>query len=97
MLADPEICKDSGRMPALARRLQKLNQLCLLVEDLRDFLEDKQELESMSSERTLEEDIDGFKLLYEECVVKCSDSSVLISQWLIDNGYIDGSLKMKPT
>lgn len=93
LLTDPEICRDTGRMPALARRLQELDQLCLLVEDLRNLLKDKQELESMISERSLEEDIDEFRLLYEEYVVKGGDRAGAISQWLIDNGYLEGEFE----
>lgn len=93
LLADPEICRDTGRMPALARRLQELDQLCLLVEDLRNLLKDKQELESMISERSLEEDMDGFRLLYEEYVVNGGDRAGAISQWLIDNGYLEGEFE----
>ncbi|MCL6561295.1 MAG: DUF2250 domain-containing protein [Firmicutes bacterium] len=89
LLEDPEIYRDPGKIPGLARRLLELNQICHLVDELRGFLKDKQELEIMMSKDKHEDGLDEISALYEEITVECSTKSGAIIRRLIDNGYID--------
>ncbi|MBE0466930.1 MAG: DUF2250 domain-containing protein [Candidatus Desulforudis sp.] len=88
LLARPEVSTDPETTPGLAGELHKLDQICLLADELKRHLQDRHDLEEMSLGRG-DADADEFRALCEEYAVLCRRSAGELYRLLLEEGYID--------
>ena len=89
LLAQPEISTDPTRMPELAKKLHELNEKCLLFQELKNLVQDLDELEDLLSKENSEEEQEQLTLFFNEILQLAREKADPIYTMLMDMGLLD--------
>ena len=85
-LAKPEVSTDFDKMPALAKKLDKLKPISELALELKEKLNDLEEAEELMAEQKPDEEVEELYQIYKE---DCQQKAEQLYQLLIDEGYLE--------
>lgn len=87
-LARPEVSTDPEKLPALARELSELDQICLRAEEFKRHLHDQAELESLQTAGDAPED-EELQGLCQENAALCVRAADGLYRLLLEKGHLD--------
>lgn len=88
-LARPEVSTDPERLPALARELAGLDEICLRAEELKRHLHDQAELEGLRAAAAGDPDGGELEGLCRENAALCARAAGELYRLLLEKGHLD--------
>ncbi|WP_031513821.1 PCRF domain-containing protein [Desulfofalx alkaliphila] len=95
LLAQPKVSTDPEKVPELAKRMHWLDDICLVAEELKEYLSDLKELEGIVVHEGVEDLKNEFYPLYEEYKEIYKEKAARLYQLLMGKGIWMKSMRMK--
>ncbi|MBU4533738.1 MAG: DUF2250 domain-containing protein [Eubacteriales bacterium] len=86
LLAQPEVSTDPERMPELAREMHDLEEVCLPVDELNHYLEERRAIEALT--RDDPEGGAALEALSEQSERQCGQAAERVYPLLLKKGYL---------